>query len=87
MSAPRLPYECDRCGLILGRPGAHHACSNALTVGLLLRGLRDACGKSQRDVAEAMKVSHVTVGHWERGRSVPGPSEAASFVRACGVEA
>ena len=85
MTGPRLPYECARCGLLLGRQGAGHACSNAVTVGLLPAGLRESSGKSQREVAEAMELSHVTVGHWERGRSVPSPAQATAFIRACKV--
>lgn len=38
-----------------------------------LRALRKELGMTQRELAKEFKVTHVSIGHWERGlRTIPG---------------
>ncbi len=45
----------------------------ASRVGLLLRDMREQAGLKQREVAEKLDVSLLTVGRWEKGETSPKP--------------
>lgn len=38
---------------------------------LRIKELREEAGYSQRELAQAMDVSHVSVIHWEQGKKTP----------------
>lgn len=52
-----------------------------------LKELRTAEGLSQRQLAAALKVSHVTVNQWEKGEYLPGARELKKLSLFFGVSA
>lgn len=49
------------------------------------RALREICGVSQQQVADAMDVRVMTVKRWEKGET-PVPVDALAWMRACAGE-
>lgn len=49
------------------------------------RALREVCGVSQQQVADAMDVRSITVKRWEKGET-PVPDDALAWMRACAGE-
>lgn len=46
---------------------------------------RQAIGKTQEQVAEAVGVDRTTIGAWERGESTPRPNQRPAYAEALGV--
>lgn len=57
----------------------------AARVGVVLRGMRERAGLSQRRLAEILDVTPAHVAHMERGRCLPGVARLFGFVKACGA--
>lgn len=49
------------------------------------RALREICGVTQQQVADAMGVRVMTVKRWEKGET-PVPDDALAWMRECAVE-
>jgi transcriptional regulator with XRE-family HTH domain len=52
----------------------------------LLRGHRERRRLSQRELAEAIGVSHTAVSQWESGRSLPTPAKVPALERALDLD-
>lgn len=50
-----------------------------------IRDLRRAADLSQRDLAERIGVSHMSVSHWETGRNEPSARQLRLLAEAFGV--
>lgn len=49
-----------------------------------LKGLRRSCGLTQKDVADAIGVSQVTVCQWENGDNMPRADKLAAIAKLYG---
>jgi transcriptional regulator with XRE-family HTH domain len=50
-----------------------------------LREMRIRRGISGRELGKRLGLSHSAISHWETGRRIPSPEEAASVLTALGV--
>lgn len=55
------------------------------TAGSLLRRARGKSGRSQRDMASRVGVTHTTIGSWESDRHPVGPRRIRDVAAAYGV--
>lgn len=57
-----------------------------MTLGLRLRKTRLRAGLTLRAMAQALNVSHSTIGHWENDRSAPNVRILVEYYRLTGVD-
>lgn len=51
-----------------------------------LRGLRVGAGLTQKQLAEKLGVSHISVSRWETGNAIPSPKYIKKMADMFGVE-
>lgn len=56
------------------------------TVGPTIRLLRREMGLTQRELADLVKVSRVTVSNWERGKELPHPNRLERIAAVANVD-
>ena len=56
-----------------------------LDLQITMAAARVNAGKTQKDVAEEMRVSNKTVLNWETGKTRPKPAQLEMFCRICKI--